>query len=124
LSEHGVDGGPDLRLFAFASLGEEFGESTVWGGAPAARCARLASWGATFTYRIVLPVAAVSFAATSAMVSASGPVSGYVLPSCPAPVRTAAATRAMSPTSTDAIFAFSIGRNRVPLATIEGTCRK
>ena len=41
--------------------------SAVYGGTPAASWARFASSGVTFTYWIVFPVAAESFAATSAI---------------------------------------------------------
>ena len=71
-----------------------------------------------------MPVASESAAATSVIVSASGPVIGYVFPSCPALVSTSAATSAMSPMSIEAIRASAIGNDRVPLLTIEGTWRK
>src|SRR6266545_1016189 len=45
-------------------------------------------------------------------------------PSCPERVRMAAATSAMSPMSIDAILASSMGSSSLPVATIDGTCRK
>src|SRR5262249_46855721 len=79
----GITGETCASLPFLRSANNSARASAMYGGIPAASCARFASSGGTLTYRICFPVAVESLSATSAMLSDSGPVSGYTLPSCP-----------------------------------------
>src|SRR5215472_1745084 len=85
------------RLFPLPSKSELFHwPSANHSGAPPSKIACFAFSNGTSTCVTFLPTAAESFSATSAYVSASGPVITYGLPSWPVPVITATATAAMS----------------------------